>query len=106
MGITLRVTKAARSSSRPVVLWDSVAVGQFSCFIQQGCYSGLQHYLFYSMYQTVLLSVRFSHFHNGFCGYIAADVNCLPLIWFLFNGPEGVLRALQLPTGPNTFHTG
>lgn len=31
--------------------------------------------------QTVTLSIfRFSHFHNGFCGHIAADGNGLPLV--------------------------
>lgn len=49
---------------------------------------------------------RFSHFHNGFCGHITADGNCLPPAWFLFNSPQGLLRGPLLPTGPNTFYTG
>lgn len=78
------------------------SVGQFSCSLpqQQGLAVAVGCSLIWLtaclVYQTVLLSVfsRFSHFHNGFCGLIAADVNRLPLVWFLLNGPLGLLQAL------------
>lgn len=46
MGTILCVTKAALSSPRPLVLWDSVAVGQsgHSTPQQRGCYCTLQHF--------------------------------------------------------------
>lgn len=50
-------------------------------------------------YQTVLLSIfRFSHFHSmGSCSHIAAVVNHLPPVWFLLNGPQGLLRGPSSP---------
>ena len=50
-------------------------------------------------YQTALLSIfRFSHFHStGSCGHVAADVNHLPPVWFLLNGPQGLLRGPPSP---------
>lgn len=59
-----------------------------------------------SIWLSVYFLLRFSHFHNRFCSPSAADVNHLPPVWFVLKGPQGLLWAFQLPTGPNTFHTG
>ena len=97
MGTTLCVTKAALLSLRPLVLWDnSVVLYHYSKAVNVGC-----SIIWFTVYFFI-----FSHFHNGFCGHIAADVNHLPPVWLVLNGPQGLLWALQLPTGPNTFHTG